>query len=149
MIPQTPTERSAPSGTPPTPPASDRQVHEHVAESAKAQAQALVEEVGSVGLAKQAVEALGEAVVNLASNENLNAPLHESLGFASREELDHASTPIESNDGKDWFLTALPQDAWAVWNAQHPKTDRHFNNRDEAIASIPRVDQLSGSSTLD
>ncbi len=150
MFPETPSEKTAASDPSPSPSPHeyDWQVHEHVAESAKSTAQALVEEVGSVGLAKQAVEAVGAAISNLQTDETRKDTLHESLGFISREDLDRASTPVESTDGQNWFLTELSPHAWVAWNVQQPQIDRHFYNREGALASIPRDVTLCGSTLL-
>jgi hypothetical protein len=148
MIPQHTADNAASSVGPAPADTKDWHIHEHVADSAKAQAQALVEHVGSVDLAKQAVEAVGKAVVHLAGDASSGDALEQSLGFASREELERASAPIDSNDGKTWFLTQLSEGAWAVWNTQQQLSERQFNSRDEAIASIPREDPLTGSSML-
>ena len=121
--------------------------HEHVAETAKAQAQRLVEDLGSVGLAKQAIDAVGEAVTNITNEEKL-ATLAKSLGFASPEVLRQASKPEPSNDGHQWFTTELTDCRWAAWNDLHYTSDRQFTSYEEAVASIPRADQLSGTSLL-
>jgi hypothetical protein len=148
MIPQYSAENAALSVGPTPADTEDWHLHEHVADSAKVRAQALVDQVGSVDLAKQAVEAVGRAVVHLASDTSSGDTLDQILGFACREELERASSPIESNDGKTWFLTQLPDCAWAVWNTQQRLSERQFNSREEAIASIPREDPLTGSSML-
>ncbi len=147
MSPQLPVDNSKTSNQALTP-HYDWQVHEHVAETAKAKAQELVETVGSVGLAKQAVEAVGEAVDTIAREEKSNGLLHETLGFASREELERASTAVESSDGKNWFLTELPESAWAVWNTQELRVERHFTNREEALKSVPKPEPLTGTAML-
>jgi hypothetical protein len=148
MIPQYSAENAALSDGPASANTEAWHVHEHVADSAKVQAQALVEQVGSVALAKQAIEAVGEAVVHLASDKNSGVALEEFLGFASREELESASSPIDSNDGKSWFLTELRGGAWTVWNTLQQLSARQFQSRDEAVASIPRENPLSGSAML-
>ena len=56
-------------------------------------------------------------------------------------------------------LTALPMMAqhfrqepgdskWAVWDDQRFQADRHFSDRDEALASVPHDDEFTGSSLL-
>ena len=128
--------------------------HEHVADSAKAQAQQLVEQVGSVDLAKQALDAVGELMQNsadpLKSVEQTDRQKNfcQALGFESCEELVQHSSPTASNDGKDWFETELSDGSWIVWNQHDLQADRHFASRDEALASVPHEDKLSGSSLL-
>lgn len=148
MIPQYSAENAALSADPAPANTEPWHVHEHVADSAKLQAQALVEHVGSVALAKQAIEAAGEAVVHLASDKNSGVALEEFLGFPSREELERASSPIDSNDGKSWFLTELRDGAWTAWNTQQQLSERQYHSRDEAVASIPHEGPLSGSAML-
>jgi len=133
---------------------TDWGAHEHVADSAKAHAQQLVEHVGSVDLAKQALDAVGETIQNPADplksvgQTDRQKNFCQSLGFASRDELILHSTPTASNDGKDWFETELSDGSWVVWNGDDLQADRHFASRDEALASVPHEDTLSGSSLL-
>lgn len=121
--------------------------HEHVSETAKVQAQRLVEELGSVGLAKHAVEAVGE-VISAIPAEDRQKTFSQSLGFSSFEEVNQASAEVPANDGNHWFLTSLPDSTFAVWNDHALQADRHYSDREEALASVPHADELSGTRLL-
>lgn len=127
--------------------ASEWHGHEHVAETAKLQAQKLVDELGSVALAKHAVEAVGEAM-NTITTERREEALAKALGFASVSSLMDASEPVTSNDGHHWQLTRISDTAWAVWNDFAFQAERQFSDRDEALATVPHDDTLSGTSLL-
>ncbi len=134
--------------------ASDWGIHEHVTDSAKSHAQQLVEEVGSVDLAKHAVDVAGEAgknsvePVETIDESDRQRNFCHSLGFESFKELKRRSTSASSNDGKDWFETELNDHSWVVWNEDALQADRHFASREEALASVPHDDELTGSSLL-
>ncbi len=113
----------------------------------ESRAQKLVEEIGSVGLAIQAIEAVGEAMTT-ATNEDALARLAKALGFADVEQLQQTSCPVPANDGNNWFVTKVGDSAWAVWNDQRFQVERHFGDRDEALASVPHNDEFTGSSLL-
>ena len=127
-------------------PASDWPAHEHVAETAKLQAQKLVDELGSVALAKQAVEAVGEAVTNV--NHQRHEALARALGFDSAASMMRASEPVPSNDGHQWYLTPVSESSWAVWSDFTYLSERQFSDRNEALASVPHEDMFSGTSLL-
>lgn len=132
----------------PTPtPANDWRLHEHVAETAKLQAQKLVDELGSAALAKQAVEAVGEAVSSITSEERQLA-LAKALGFEDVNTMQQASEPVASNDGHQWFLTHVSETCWAVWSDFNHQSERQFSNRNEALASVPHDATLTGTSLL-
>lgn len=128
--------------------------HEHVSESVKADAQRLVEQVGSVDLAKQAVDSVGQVSANPADplksleKSDRQQNFFHSLGFESRDELFQRSASTPSNDGKHWYETELNDGSWVVWNDEQLQADRHFASRDEALASVPHDDTLTGSSLL-
>jgi hypothetical protein len=121
--------------------------HEHLAETALLQAQKLVEELGSVGLAKHAVEAVGEAMTAMTS-EPRQSGLAKALKFESYALLLAASSAVPSNDGNHWYLTSLSDGTWAAWNDSSLEAERHYSSLDEALANVPHDEQCSGSSLL-
>ena len=131
----------------PVPATNNWTTHEHLADTARVKAQQLVEEIGSVGLAVHAVEAVGEAMVAM-TNDDRQVNLAKTLGFASVEELQNASVPVPANDGNHWFVTKVGDGAWAVWDDLRFQAERHFSDRDEALASVPHDDEFTGSSLL-
>lgn len=124
--------------------------HEHVTENVRHQAQKLIDEIGSVDLAKQAVEAVGDVttLANEATQQEGQVRLANSLGFNTVEELWQASSSVPANDGKNWYITKVGDSSWAVWNDQQFQAERHFSDRDEALASVPHEDQFTGTSLL-
>ncbi len=122
-----------------------------VPQAAVAHAERLVEELGSVELAKHAVDLAKQAVEAVANQGEPNATeteLDQLLGYATHQALLDASSPIESGDGKKWYLTHLSDDSWVAWNEVDCKADRHFVTVEEARASVPHVAGFTGSSTL-
>lgn len=128
-------------------PANDWRSHEHVAETAKLQAQKLVDELGSVALARQAVEAVGEAVTNL-TNDQRQAALAKALGFDNVSAMLQASEEVPSNDGHQWYLTRVSDTCWAAWSDFNYLSERQFNDRAEALTSVPHEATLTGTSLL-
>jgi hypothetical protein len=127
---------------------NDWQHHEHIADSAKAHAQQLVDELGSVDLAKHAIETVGEVPKTDSSQPERQTQLCQALNFENIEDLRAHSSPVESNDGKHWFTTELADHSWTVWRDEEFRTDRHFATRAEALASVPHDEGCSGSSLL-
>lgn len=74
--------------------------------------------------------------------------MRQSLGFANREELMAASKEVRSNDGRRWWVTALPSGEWAAWNETDYSAVRHTATEEEAIREVPRDSEISGSSLL-
>jgi len=128
--------------------------HEHVSDAAKAHAQQLVHQVGSVDLAKHALDVMDEVIKNpadpLKSIDQTDRQMNfcHSLGFESRDELFGRSTATPSNDGKHWFESQLGDGSWVVWNEEDLQADRHFASHEEALTTVPHDDKLSGSSSL-
>jgi hypothetical protein len=123
----------------------------NVPEAAKAHAERLVEQLGSVELAKHAVDLAKQAVDAVAEQAGATSTetvLHKSLRFASHGELVAASSRLESNDGKTWFITQLPDESWIAWNETDYKSDRHFTTAEEARASVPHEAEFTGTSLL-
>lgn len=130
--------------------AEDWQRHEHTSSSIAAQAQRLVSQAGSAEIARQAIDSVGEELPTSAGNSDDDARSNfaKAMGFDTFVALRAASKPVESNDGKEWFLTALPDNTWGAWNATQLLSDRHFASREEALASVPHDAEFSGSATL-
>jgi hypothetical protein len=123
----------------------------NVPEAAKVHAERLVEELGSVELAKHAVDLARQAVDAVAEQAGATSVenvLHKSLGFTTQQELRDASTPLESNDGKTWYITHLADDSWIAWNETDYKSDRHYVTVEEARASVPHEAGFTGTSLL-
>jgi hypothetical protein len=123
----------------------------NVPEAAKAQAERLVEQLGSVELARHAVDLAKQAVdavADQAGATNIESVLHKTLGFATHQQLIDASSLLESNDGKKWYITQLPDESWVAWNEADYKCDRHFTTAEEALASVPHEAEFTGTSLL-
>ncbi len=119
--------------------------------AAVAHAERLVEELGSVDLAKQAVDLAKQAVEAVASQAEPRATdveIDRALGYESYQALMEASSPLESSDGRKWFITHLPDDSWVAWNEVEHKCDRHYVTAEEARASVPLDTGFTGSSLL-
>jgi hypothetical protein len=89
------------------------QEHEHVVPHIRAQAQKLLDEAGSLDLAKHAVDAPAKPQ---AAPDSAHDQFARQVGFASYLALFEASTPLTSAMGKQWLLTALRHDQWILWN---------------------------------
>ncbi len=132
-------------------PESARLIAPEVPEAARAHAERLVEELGSVELAKHAVDLAKQAVEAVAGQGGTTcgeAALHQTFGFATHQDLLAASSPLESNDGQKWFITQLADDSWVAWNEIDRKCDRHYVTADEARASVPHEAGFTGTSLL-
>jgi len=95
--------------------------------------------------ARAQVEAL---VVSASERPALEVQLATSLGFDTFVALKERSAPIAANDGKHWFKTPIHDGSWAVWNEESLGADRHFATEQEALATVPHDDPLTGSSLL-
>lgn len=124
--------------------------HEHTADRSAGKAKELIQETGSAELAKHAIEAAADAQPDegIESHKETRSAFSRAMGFHSFEELLHASQQIESNDGMQWYLTALPDQHWAAWNEIQLHLDRHYATKEEAMASVPHDARFSGSSLL-
>ena len=143
------TEAERTSSEPHSAPSSNHSKNpDHVSGDVAAQAQRLLNEVGSVELAKQAVDVVGNSATpsdDELEHKNLFAL---ALNFESYEQLAAASEPVASNDGLPWRLTPLANDTWAVWNDSQLHLDRHYASREEALANVPHDARFSGSCLL-
>ncbi len=101
-----------------------------------------------MGLARHAIEAAGAEPTTDSNLSERQQQLCQSLGFRDMHDLMEHSTPIESNDGKQWFTTELADDRWVVWREEEYRVDRHFASREEALANVPHNDDFTGSSLL-
>lgn len=123
-----------------SPAAADWKRHEHVAGPVQNQAQKLIDEAGSPGLAKEAI--------NAAANQHAEKPAPQASasakdhfarnhGFQSYLDLFEASTTMAQCEGKNWFVTALPAGKWIMWNDQDLQAEQSFDTFEEACARVP------------
>ncbi|MEX2173679.1 MAG: hypothetical protein WD872_04910 [Pirellulaceae bacterium] len=109
--------------------------HEHLSAPVQAQARKLIDEAGSPDLAKQALESAADD--QPLGNSRQDAFARQS-GFPSYLALFEASTPMASEAGKNWHITALPKKEWMVWNDRELKAEGTFRTLDEAQSYVPR-----------
>ena len=83
-----------------------------------------------------------------ATDEEAKLNFAKAMGFESFSELMEASRRVDSNDGKDWYLTALPNQTWGAWNDLQLLFERHFASREEALENVPHDAELSGTALL-
>jgi len=136
--------------------AADWNEHEHVCEQVQREAQSLVDQAGSPGLAKMAIEVIEHQQGNsqplgsreqIASNQNSESPFLESLkNFETTLE-----TPIVSGELMDWSETATHaceelgailcnelQDKHAELFSRMLKEDNEMGSRVESLRAIDR-----------
>jgi hypothetical protein len=89
--------------------------HEHSAPAIELEAQQLIDHAGSPDLAKQAIDAANHHHVEAAGPAD---ELARELGFGSRIELLAASSSLTLQDGTPWWVTAVEEKGWVVWNEQ-------------------------------
>jgi|GEM_PF-5658020 len=108
--------------------------HQRLTPPVELQARRLLDEAGSPGRARHAVDAA-------AKSQPLAASAHDQfarqLGFASYLSLFEASTPIQPAAGKQWFVTALRSDLWVVWNDSDLVALGTYPTRDAAERAVP------------
>jgi hypothetical protein len=109
--------------------------HEHVSPPVQVQAQKLLDEAGSPDLAKQAINAASAFSPAPAGSAHDQFALQ--LGFHSYLSLFEASTPAGSAEGRQWFITALKQDRWILWNDADLVAAGDYPTRDAAERGIP------------
>jgi hypothetical protein len=109
--------------------------HEHVSPPVQMQAQKLLDEAGSPDLAKQAINAA--SAVSPATAGSAHDQFAQQLGFHSYLSLFEASTPAGSAEGRQWFITALKQDRWILWNDADLVAAGDYPTRDAAERGIP------------
>lgn len=112
--------------------------HEHVAPPLEAQAEQLLKNAGSPGLAHQALRAAERHPPAVGTPQDEFA---RRWGFTSYLELFEASTLVRSAVGKNWRVVVAPQGGWIVWNETDFRADRTYPTREEAIAQIPAQGQ--------
>ena len=109
--------------------------HEHVAPPVQVQAQKLLDEAGSPDLAKHAINAA--AATSPATAGSPHDQFARQLGFHSYLSLFEASTPAGSAEGRQWFVTALKQDRWILWNDTDLVAAGDYPTRDAAERGVP------------
>jgi hypothetical protein len=94
-------------------------------------AQRLLEQTGSPDLARHAAD--------LATGEPLGSPLDEfarGLGFASYLSLFEDSTRLAAEPGKQWFVTAIRNKEWILWNDADLVVIGKFATKDDAERAL-------------
>lgn len=134
MKPRIATPRQAENGEDTSPPEMNGSwsVQEHIAVPVQVQAEKLLDEAGTPGLAKQAVEVAAQQRMPIPASYDEFA---RQNGFNSYLELFEASAPIVAIDGQKWLLTAVSGGEWITWKEQDFTALRRFHSRDEAIAN--------------
>jgi hypothetical protein len=103
--------------------------HEHVATPVQLQAQRLLEQAGSPELAKHAVD-------SAASQGSPHDGFARQLGYASYLSLFEDSALCAAEPGKQWFATAIGNDAWILWNDADLAVVGTFASREGAEAAV-------------
>lgn len=103
--------------------------HEHVSAPVQAQAQKLLNEAGSPDLAKHAVDVAAQNQLAMTLDKDEFA---RRYGFQSYLDFFEASAPAQSNDGANWFVTAVLAGRWIVWNSQELPAVKEFASAEEA-----------------
>jgi hypothetical protein len=104
--------------------------HEHVADSAKIEAQKLVDTTGSPELAKQAID----AAVSAAPKDKDELALR--LGFVSYLDLFEASMLVRSASGESYYVTCDHGGRWLVWSERILDSGKRFATREDAENSV-------------
>lgn len=115
-----------------TPPHQAWTDHEHVAAPVELEARKLLSAAGTPEVAKQALDA---AMESLANEESKTEDLALALGFMSYRSLVEASTKGAKIAGYQWFVTAIRQDEWVLWNDRDLEILGVFETKAEALAA--------------
>ena len=110
--------------------------HEHEASPAQIQAQKLLEQAGSPELAKHAVDA--------AAGGGEGSPQDQfarELGFASYLSLFEDSSLILADADRQWFVTAIRNGEWVLWNDSDLKVAGTYQSRAAAEGAARRAAQ--------
>lgn len=113
-------------------------VHEHVSPSVQSQAQKLLEEAGSSGLAKQAID--------LAEQEQacevgvIGFRVTEILRFPKPYLRIENSVPVPSEYSMQWWVTALSNGHWVAWNEESGDVSGEFDSREAAVRFVAQQD---------
>jgi hypothetical protein len=107
-----------------------------IPEGVEMQAQSLIHQAGSPGLAKSAVD---EAAAREAIPDFREDHFGRRFGFESRPELLAASTPLTAADGTCSWTTAIKGDRWIVWNQQDMSAAKTYSTVEEARNSVYRM----------
>ena len=106
--------------------------HEHVASPVQIQAQKLLKEAGSPELAKHAVDEATQPATGSPQDE-----FARNLGFASYLSLFEDSKRLAAGQGKQWFVTAIRNGQWILWNDKDLALFGTFDSREEAERAVP------------
>jgi hypothetical protein len=118
---------------------ADWNQHEHIAPTLELEAQKLIDQAGSPDLAKQAIDAACQHQAGAAGAPETSA---QAWGFASRVELLAASAPYAGPDGDSWWITAIGENSWMIWNERNETPPRQF-------ASVEAAQQFLAEATKD
>lgn len=91
-------------------PATEWQRHEHQAEAVLIQAQRLMNEAGTVELAKQALDTVAN------DREAEMEEFAHGWGFETCQSMVESSHAVVSSDAQGWRVVAVHGDEWVMWN---------------------------------
>jgi hypothetical protein len=111
---------------------SEWNTHEHQSERARMQAQQLVQETGSSELAKHVIDEVAHEIEQLPDQ----AAFARQFGFESYLAMFEASTPMNSDDGRNWLITTIAGGEWIAWNESELGTYQKFQSLEEAARLI-------------
>jgi hypothetical protein len=103
--------------------------HEQVSPQIELEAKKLVQAAGSPEMAKQAIDAVEHALPETKKDDDLAL----ALGFLSYRSLLEASTKGAHIAGYQWFLTAIRQDEWVLWNDRDLEVVGVFETKEDAL----------------
>lgn len=103
--------------------------HEQVSPQVELEAKKLVQAAGSAEMAKQAIDATEHSHRESRKDEDLAL----ALGFVSFRSLLEASIKGANIAGYQWFLTAIRQDEWILWNDRDLEVIGVFETKEEAL----------------
>ena len=110
--------------------------HEHVAPPLAHHAQKLIDEAGSPGLARQALDA---AAKHAPIGDSRQDEFARRLGFRSYLDLFEASTLVRTAAGKNWRIGGVPG-GWIVWNEIDLAASEVFVTKVAALTQVPEHD---------
>lgn len=108
--------------------------HEHSATEVELDAKKLVQAAGTPELAKQAIDEVRTAPDEINQRERLAL----ALGFVSFRSLIEGSTKGKLDAGAQWYVTAIRQDEFALWNDRDCEIAGVFGSQELALASLAK-----------
>jgi hypothetical protein len=108
--------------------------HEHIATPVQIEAQKLLEQAGSPELAKHAVD-----VAAIGRGEGSpQDQFARRLGFASYLSLFEDSSLLFAQQDKQWFVTAIRNGEWILWNDADLMVTGIYATKDAALRAARR-----------